>query len=289
MKKPMELLIDTDIGGDVDDALALALALESPELDIVGLTTVYLANEWRSGVIRRMLTTYGREDIPVALGADRPLLGRWDDSLLPAGGQSADTHGAPSVGAADFIIAQCEARPELVLVPIGPLTNMATALIKAPHVIRRHPVVMMGGMVTRARPEWNILCDPEAARILFESDMDITMIGLDVTEQCRFTEEDIRRVKSTGSPKTALLGEMMDSFVRDFGYLPVLHDPLAVAALLWDDVLDFADKRILIETRGEYSRGLTMDTDREDGGRARVAVRVKAELFKSRLLERLCV
>jgi purine nucleosidase/pyrimidine-specific ribonucleoside hydrolase len=111
------------------------------------------------------------------------------------------------------------------------------------------------------------------------------MIGLDVTNRCQFTREDIEYVKHAGNPRAELLGEMMDTFTEKFGYLPILHDPLAVSTLIWDDIVTFEDKKILIETGGQFTRGLTIDCDWGQGFPARAAVDVKPEEFKSRLLK----
>lgn len=283
-----KILIDTDIGGDVDDALALALALNSPELDIVGITNVYLANEWRANVTRNMLWVYGREDIPVCTGAEKPLIGWWDESRIPNSSRDfGRIAGKPLPPACDFIVQTAEQYEDLTIVAIGPLTNVALAIAKAPYIIPRIRIVMMGGQINQAHPEWNIVCDPEAARIVFESGADIRMVGLDVTNQCRFTREDVDYIKGIGNPRTDLLGEMMEMFITNFGFLPILHDPLAMSALLWDDLITFADKKILIETGGQYTRGLTIDCDWGEGTSVRAAVSVRADEFKKRLIERL--
>ena len=286
--KPINILIDTDIGGDVDDALALALALNSPELNIVGITTVYLANAWRANVTRNMLRVFGREDIPVSTGAEKPLIGWWDENRIPNSSKDFGIiDGKPLPCACDFIVETVEKYGELTIVAIGPLTNLALAIAKAPYIVPKIRIVMMGGQITKAHPEWNIVCDPEAARIVFESGASIVMTGLDVTNRCTFTRDDIEFIKSIGNERTKLLGEMLDIFCEKFGYLPILHDPLALSSLIWDDILTFEDKKILIETAGQFTRGLTVDCDWGDGFSAKVAVDVKPEEFKKRLLERI--
>lgn len=287
-KKPINILIDTDIGGDVDDALALALALNSPELNVVAITTVYLANEWRANVTRNMLKIFGREDIPVSTGAEKPLIGWWDANRIPNSSKDFGIlNGEPLPCACDYIIEMVNKYEHLTIAAIGPLTNVALAIAKAPYIIDKINIVMMGGYITRAVPEWNIVCDPEAARILFESGVKISMTGLDVTNRCQFTREDIEYVKQAGNPRAELLGEMMDIFCEKFGYLPILHDPLAIASLLWEDIITFQDKKILIETAGQFTRGLTIDSDKAEGSPASAAIDVKPEEFKRRLLERI--
>lgn len=284
----MHVLIDTDVGGDVDDALAMALALQTPEIDIVAVTCVYLANEWRANIARNILQTFGRNDIPVCTGAEKPLNGWWDESRIPNSSKDFGTiHGEPLPHASEYIIHMAEQYDDLIIAAIGPLTNVALAIAKAPYIINKIRIVMMGGQLNKAHPEWNIVCDPEAARIVFESGIRIRMVGLDVTNLCQFTREEIEYVKGIGNPRTDMLGEMMDTFCEKFGYLPILHDPLAMSDLIWDDIMTFEQKKVLIETRGEYTRGLTIDCDWGEGYPVEAAVAVDTEKFKKRLLEKL--
>lgn len=284
-----KILIDTDIGGDVDDALALAMLLSSSdEIEIVGITNVYLANAWRAGVTKQILKVYGREEIPVCTGAEKPLIGWWDESRIPNSSPDyGQFRGETLPHAADFIIRMAEDVENLTVLAIGPLTNLGLALAKAPHIASRIRILMMGGQVNKAHPEWNIVCDPEAARIVFESGADIRMVGLDVTNRCQFTREEVDFVKSAGNPRAEMLGQMMEIFIEKFGYLPILHDPLAAAALLWDDIVTFQEKKILVETGGQYTRGLTVDCDWGDGMTVQVAVDVNAPEFKRRLIQKL--
>lgn len=281
-----KILIDTDIGGDVDDALALAMALNTPDIEIVGITNVYLANAWRSGVTRQLLKVYGREDIPVCTGAEKPLIGWWDESRIPNSSPDyGEYRGEALPHACDFIIRMAETVEDLTVAAIGPLTNLGLALAKAPHIAGKIRILMMGGQVNKAHPEWNIVCDPEAARIVFESGAPITMVGLDVTNRCQFTREEVDMVKSAGNVRSDTLGQMMEIFIQNFGYLPILHDPLAMSLLIWDDILTLEKKNILIETAGQYTRGLTIDCDWGDGVPVTVATDVKVAEFKRRVIE----
>ena len=286
MEQHYKILIDTDIGGDVDDALALAVALNTPSVEIVGITNVYLANAWRAGVTKELLRVYGREEIPVCTGAEKPLIGWWDENRIPNSSPDyGEYRGEKLPHAADFIIRKAEETEGLILLAIGPLTNIGIALAKAPHIANRLRIYMMGGQLNKAHPEWNIVCDPEAARIVFESGADVTMVGLDVTNRCQFTRTEVDEVKQAGNPRAERLGLMMEQFIRNFGYLPILHDPLALAALLWPDLVKLERKRILIETRGELTRGLTIDCDWGQGQEAWAATDVDVQGFKRRLIE----
>ncbi len=282
----IKILIDTDMGGDVDDALALAMALNSPGIEIVGITNVYLANAWRAGVTKHLLSVYGREDIPVCTGAEKPLIGWWDESRIPnSSADYGEHHGEKLPHACDYIIRMAEEVENLTVVAIGPLTNLGLALAKAPHIASKIKVLMMGGQVNKAHPEWNIVCDPEAARIVFESGVAITMVGLDVTNRCQFTRDEVEQVKAGGNVRCETLGEMMEIFIKNFGYLPILHDPLALSLLIWDDLVKLEQKNILIETGGQFTRGLTIDCDWGQGVPVMVATDVDAAEFKRRTIE----
>lgn len=281
-----QVLIDTDIGGDVDDALALALALNTPSVEIVGITNVYLANAWRAGVTKELLRVYGREDIPVCTGAEKPLIGWWDESRIPNSSPDyGEYRGEKLPHASDYIIQKAEEIDDLILLAIGPLTNVGIALAKAPHIAKRLNIYLMGGQIKKAHPEWNIACDPEAARIVFESGVRITMVGLDVTNRCQFTRGEVDEIGKTDNPRARRLSLMMEQFIQNFGYLPILHDPLVLAAVLWPEMVTLEKKNILIETRGEFTRGLTIDCDWGQGAPVRVATDVRAEEFKRRLIE----
>lgn len=287
MDEKIRILIDTDIGGDVDDALAIALALNAPSIEIVGITNVYLANAWRGGVTRDLLKTFGREDIPVCFGAEKPIAGWWDENHVLSAPDYGEQDGKKLPPACDFIIEKAMETEKLTLMAIGPLTNVGLALTKAPHIASHLDIILMGGQLNRAHPEWNIVCDPEAAKIVFESGAQIRMVGLDVTNRCQFTREEVDKIKSADNPRAKLLGEMMETFIGKWGYLPILHDPLAMSVLLWDDLITFEQKQVLIETGGQYTRGLTIDCDWSSGMPVLAAVDVKAEEFKRRLAERL--
>ena len=269
--------------------MALVMALNSSELDIVAITNVYLANAWRAGVTHRILQTWGVDDrIPVAAGAEKPLIGWWSDDHHPRPLDSFGTfRGEELPCAADVIVQAAKQYEGLTIVAMGPMTNVALALAKDPEIAERVEIVMMGGQIDRAVPEWNILCDPEAARAVFESGARITMVGKDVTDRCQFTREEVDAISEADNPRSRLLGEMMAVFMEKWGYLPILHDPLAMSVLLWEDILILEEKRVLIETRGEFTRGVSVDCTWDDGAKVLVATDVRVQEFKNRVVEML--
>ena len=273
-----KLWIDTDMGGDIDDALAIAMALHSQELHVIGVSTVYIGNAWRTDLVRSMMEAYGRADIPAHLGAEKPLAGLWNNQA-PAPALAND--------AVPALISAARENPGLCVAAIGPLTNIAQALALAPDIAKNLRLFIMGGMLSIAHPEWNIVCDPEAARIVLESDAGITLVGLDVTEKCRLNKEESLALVMGESREMRFLRGEMERFFANFPFTPVLHDPLTIAALLWDDLLTYEMKDIVIETRGEFTRGVTVERRFSQNKRIRVAVSVHEKEAVERMVKRI--
>jgi len=291
---PKAVIIDTDIGDDVDDALALALALRSPELDLRAVTTVFGNVEVRTRLALKVLKTFGREDIPVATGIGRPLLER--TFLADAGQRTPNQATVLAEGerlprpsprhAVDLIISTAMAAGDgVTLIPVGALTNVASALLREPRLAERARVVLMGGVVSRPRAEHNVRCDPEAARIVFESGIPITMVGLDVTLRCVLGREDVERLRGRGLATTSLLADMIAAWRRGSDRLPVLHDPLAVAVSFNPGLVTTRPMAVRVETRGEFTRGFTVA---HEGGEpnAQVCVDVDAGRFLRLFMDR---
>ena len=249
---PQKLWIDTDMGGDIDDALSISMVLHSKELQVIGISTVYIGNAWRTDLVRSMMEAYDHAEVPVYLGAEKPLIGLWNN-YVPAPPLSND--------AVPALIRAARENPGLCVAAIGPLTNIALALAQAPEIAANLRLFIMGGMISMAYPEWNIACDPEAARIVLESGADITLVGLDVTEKCRLSKEEAWSLVAGESREMRFLQGEMERFFANFTFLPVLHDPLTIAALLWDNMLTCEMKDIVIETRGEFTRGVSVQAE----------------------------
>jgi pyrimidine-specific ribonucleoside hydrolase len=170
--------------------------------------------------------------------------------------------------ATDIIIAEAAARDDLSLVPIGPLTNIATALHRDPSLAGRvKQISLMGGSLTsgNATPaaEFNIWCDPEAAHVVFTSGIPIKMIGLNVTRQVLATPERRAQIRGLGSRTAGIVADLLDFYserLRQISGLPggSMHDPLAVAALVDPDVLRFEPMHVAIELRGTHTYGMTL-------------------------------
>lgn len=275
---PQKLWIDTDMGGDIDDALAISMALHSGELQVIGISTVYIGNAWRTKLVRSMMEAFDHSEIPVHLGAEKPLVGLWN-KYVPEPPLPND--------AVPALIKAARENPGLCVAAIGPLTNIALAIAQAPEIAENIRLYIMGGMISMAYPEWNIVCDPEAARIVMESGADVTLVGLDVTEKCRLSKDESQALVMGESREMRFLQGEMERFLTSFNFLPVMHDPLTIAALLWDDLITFEMKDIVIETKGEFTRGVTVERRFAEKRLIRAAVSVKAEEAVNRIVKRI--
>jgi inosine-uridine nucleoside N-ribohydrolase len=273
---PFRVIIDTDPG--VDDALALLLAMRSPELKIEAITPVAgnVPLELTLPNALRMVEIAGRADIPVAVGAKAPLMRR----LVTA----AYAHGENGLGGAVFpepkihpvnqlaaeLIRQIVRKfpGEVTLLTIGPLTNIATALNLDPELAGMvRAIVMMGGSLSGGNitpaAEFNIYVDPEAARIVFQSGIPITMVGLDVTRKTSLTEEHQRQLQAGQNPvsqaaATIARNALQHNRERGFVVGPNMHDSLAVAGFIDPSLLKLKEYYIDVETTGELTAGETL-------------------------------
>jgi len=269
------VLIDCDPGQD--DAIALLLALASPELDVVGVTTVAGNQTVDKTTVNalKVLELAGRSDIPVAGGADRPLIGNLvvaDDAHGATGLDGPDLP-APTARpieehAVDFLVKSLEsAERPLTLVATGPLTNVALLLASYPEVARKiERIVLMGGAIAEgnqtASAEFNIWTDPEAAFRVFESGLDLTMIGLDVTNKAVLTTDDAAGLRGSG-PVGEAVAAMLDFYVGfytgfyEHGGAPI-HDAVAVAHVFRPELVTTLDRHVAVERGAGLCRGRTV-------------------------------
>ena len=270
------VVLDCDPGHD--DALAILLAAASPSLELVAITTVAGNQTLEKTTLnaRRVCTVAGISNVPIAAGSDRPLI----RGQVVAGdihgesGLDGPAFGPPTVAldprhGVDVIIEAAHAHPgELCLIAVGPLTNVAAALHRDPSIaskIRR--IALMGGAIylgnTTPAAEFNIYADPEAAHVVFESGVPITMVPLETTHRAAADLAVIARIELIGTPVAALSVELLRFFAatyeRIFGFgAPPVHDPCAVAAIVAPEVLMTRPMRVSIETRGEHTYGRTV-------------------------------
>ena len=302
---PKRVILDTDIGADVDDCLALALILAAPELELLAVTTVYGDVALRGRMALKLLRLRGAAGVPVALGAARPLLGRppvyWaghegegllepDDAAL----RPADAH------AVDLIVRTVMTRPgEVTLVAIGPLTNVALAFSREPRLAANLAgLTLMGGVVDGAHAlelpwvEHNFRCDPEAAHIVLSAGAAPTIVPLDVTTQVRIRPDDVARIGAAGDPFHAAVADQVTRYPRYArrGWTN-LHDPLAVATVIDPTLVRCEPVRAVVETVGEHTAGaLLAAAPRPDApATARIALAVDAARAERFIVDRLAL
>jgi len=274
---PRKIIIDTDPGQD--DAVAILLALASPEIEVLGLTCV-------AGNVPLPLThknariiceLAGRPDVRVFAGCDRPMVRKLVTAEHVHGKTGLDGIALPDPvmplqdqHAVDFLIEtlRAEAPGTVTLVPIGPLTNIATAMQRAPDIIPRiAQIVLMGGAyfevgnITPAA-EFNIYVDPEAARMVFGSGVDLVVMPLDVTHKALTTRPRIEAFRALGH-----VGEVVASWTDFFERFDMqkygsegapLHDPCTVAFLLWPELFTGRRVNVEIETVSDLTLGMTV-------------------------------
>ena len=276
---PRKVIIDTDPG--TDDAMAIMLALNSPEFDVRALTVVpgnVTAAQGLENALR-MVSLANRCDIIVAGGAQHPLFQKlitaefWHGKNglanveLPASKCKADARWAP-----DLIIEMVHVSPhEITLIPIGPLTNIALALQKDPSIASLvKQVVIMGGSISggnvNAAAEANIYNDPEAAQIVFHAGWPLTMVGLDVGDKTLLTRGHIEALRKNPGPVSDFIYRVADFLItlsEKYGDPGTpMYDPLAVGVALDPTLVKAPALHVEVETRGDFTRGETVGNRR---------------------------
>lgn len=253
-----KVLIDTDIGDDIDDALALAVALNSPEIELQAVTTVFGDTRRRAQLAAQLLAVSGREDIPVAAGVEIPLLPRHRPSGVPQAAlidERTNFAALNPLSGPELLVQLALAHSgQLTLLCIGPLTNVAMALTLEPRIfmaIRR--IILMGGTSSIPFAEWNIRSDAWAAQIVLRSGIPITMLGWNVTTRCQLKKSDIEQLHTCNTPQAEFLSKLLAVWQRHrprwHPTLPYLHDPLTVVALCRPELLRFKEMTVRVFTR----------------------------------------
>lgn len=311
---PIPLLMDVDTG--IDDALALMLAVRSPEVDLVGVGTVAgnVDSRLAANNTLRVLEVVGAADVPVAVGAATPIIEPFRDAAWVHGddglGNSSQPapSGSPSEESAveQMIRLSHEHAGELTLVPVGPLTNLALALRADPELPSRLArVVLMGGSAREggnAAPwaEANIGHDPEAAAVVFDTVLARTMVGLDVTTRVELGPAEMALLEAADDPAATLAAQILPHYLSVYeGWTGEracsLHDPLAVAVAAIPDLVTTSSLEVRVETAGRFTRGMTVvdlrgllpGAPRGDQPRTDVALEVDGDRFVDLLMARL--
>lgn len=300
---PKRVILDTDIGTDVDDCLALALALASPELTLEAVTCVYGDVSLRARMVLKLLALRGRSDVLVATGVSKPLLGLrpvfWAGHEGHGLLESGDERLAPStIHAVDLITEIVMANPgEIHLVAIGPLTNVALAFLREPKIASSlASLTIMGGVIRGIGDlglpyaEHNIKCDPEASHVVFSSGAPITLVPLDVTTKVLVDREGVRRIRAGATPFHDAVAQQVDLYPRFAGSgATLLHDPLALAILVRRDLVTVQRLHVSVELHSHQTAGMTLARTprRDELGNMDVALGVDAISFREFFLGRL--
>jgi inosine-uridine nucleoside N-ribohydrolase len=257
--------------------MALMLALHSPELEVRAITVVpgnVTAAQGLENALR-LVSLANRCDIPIARGAQHPLFQKlitaefWHGQNglanieLPPSKCKVDARFAP-----DLIIQMVHAAPhEITLVPVGPLTNIALAVLKDPSIVPLvQEVILMGGSISggnvNASAEANIYNDPEAAQIVFQAGWPLTMVGLDVGDQTLLSQKQLQQLRATHGPVNDFIYAVANYLVNlsaKFGFAGApMYDPLAVGVTIDPALVKAPEMHVDVETRGEFTRGETV-------------------------------
>ena len=285
-----KIIIDTDIGDDIDDAFAIALTTQFSQAELIGVTSVFRNAKARAQLVKKLLESTGRQ-VPVRAGEKLPYkepfhrFAKDTDTVPPESStpcQWEESYGTYSVeeGAVEYL-AECAEQygGELCIATIGPMTNLARAIEKYPDKMKRcGKIVSMGGSFEKFMPEWNYLCDPEAADIVIRSGIPFYAVGLDVTLKCPLEEGLLEKFRSSQKPVNQLLSLWLKRWFDFFGFeKSVMHDPLALASIV-SDVCKFKKQYVKIEL--ETERGAVHVSDRAEEGYSPVCVAVSADRNK---------
>lgn len=288
----MPVILDTDIGDDIDDALALALALQSPELKVEAIVTVLQDGERRADLAWRILELFGRTDIPVGVGAESPLLAKSRSGVVRQTQALAADYHMPKArrNGLEMMLNTCmQSTGPITILAYGPLTNIALALRAEPRLVGKiSRIVLMNGVFFRPGLEYNTKIDPEASQIVYNSGIPVITVGLDVTLQCRLSAEDLQKVAASQLPTARFLYELIRIWQNgNETQRPVLHDPLAILVAIRPDLVSLVRGRVTVETRGTPDETYGLTTFHKDAaGQVQVAQEVSPSAAVGLFLER---
>lgn len=257
MDKKYKVILDTDPGDDIDDVLALAYLLKSNKYEVIGILTTFKDTDKRARIVKKILYLGGYHHIPVYAGYGDPLVKAipesqeinqytddLDDEQFRPDGYEED--------AIDFLISACNTyKEELIVVGVAPLCNLSRALIKdkkALHLIDK--TVIMGGCFDSDYPEWNLFCDSDSAKYVFENAKDLWSVGVEITSQTHLTFEDTKVVETCSKDAFyQYVGQLVKMWRETHdNHVPCLHDVLAVMMIEDDGVCEYDYKKFSVDT-----------------------------------------
>ena len=287
--KPIKIILDTDIADDIDDAYALKYALSFLELELLGVTTVYKNVHQRSQMTKHLLALEGKSEIEVYAGLDNPLNGIaqpfpcekvvGDKIQLLSYKDCYKNIKYSEVSAVSFILDTIKkTKGDMYIVAIGPLTNLATAANKNPELFKTLKGIYTMGGTPLGYHEWNIMVDPEAAKIIYGLGVPITAIGVDITEKTTFTDDEFNRAKLLHGKSCNYIVSMMNEWYTANKRNPVMHDSLAIDAIV-NKHMDYKGFDVVVPLDKD-NRGKTICTP-NDKSHVRFATSLKRDEFMS--------
>ena len=257
------VLLDTDIGSDIDDAVALAYLLRQPRCELLGITTVSGEPDKRAMLADAVCRAGGRPDVPVHVGVEAPFLVAPRQPHAPQAEALTDQWPHREFGrentAIEFLRETIHSRPgEITLLPIGPLTNVALLFALDPEIPSLlKGVMMMGGWFYAPRLEWNIICDPHAAAKVFAAPVPITAVGIDVTGKCQLPADECRHRFAQAGGALELVSAMAEVWFRHAPQI-TFHDPLAASLLFEENLCQVEAGKVDVEMISPRMLGLTI-------------------------------
>ena len=284
------ILLDTDVGTDVDDAIAIAQAARSPALDLRGVTTVYGDVHVRARLARKLLDMLGRGEVPVAVGLGQPLTpnkepywGGWEgEGVLTSADDALPLD--PRDGITLMLDELAATRESLTLVAIGPLTNIAAVIQRAGALLGRiGEIICMAGTIVAGEEEWNVQCDVDAARIVFESGLPVTLGTRFVVNQPKLLRMHRDRLALSQDAGVQALVVLLDRFleIKQRDRTP-MYDPVTLSIAYTDEFIQTEAMTLRVEQRGDV---LTLTPDGEGHARINVSVSVQPEAFVDHLVD----
>ena len=281
-----KLLLDTDIGSDIDDAICLAYLLSQPDCELLGITTVS-GEPLKRAMISSAICKAAKKDIPIYPGIEFPLMVPQMQAIAPQAKALINwkhDEKFPQGEAIEFLRRTIRKYPgEVTLLTIGPLTNVAVLFAADPEIpVLLKQLVLMGGVFTNNLPnmphaEWNMLCDPHAAAMIYKAPVKIhRSIGLDVTRQVTMDRNEVKE-----NFKSEIMQPVYDFAKVWFDERPIItfHDPLAATTIFDDRICSFERGRVDIELASENIKGMTYWTGDNSEGLHEVALAVDKDRF----------
>ena len=278
-KEKIKIIIDTDNGDDIDDLITLYFALNSDEVEILGIISSYLNAPLRLKQVEHVLKLFNRTDIPVFCGVSKPLATLHPQPLDTIYCQYGDEISNDVIiedghKAVDFLIESANKYGDkLIILEVAPETTLATAIKKDRDAFKHTKIVIMGGSFYKNEAEWNIECDYEAARVVMESKLNLTYVGLDVTDITELKEDKYENLllRDYEDKKLSYLSLCSNRWVNCSKRHIVLHDPLTLLAILDDKICTFENHYVKIVHDEHNNHYYTRITDNENDTLIKVA------------------